>query len=86
MNRYLNQLKEMSVQTRSYLNNVLRVLSRLANTLIGGYPTETISGRAWRDGWWITKWVLDSFWGFFGDKDHCYNSWLIDSQHLDKRP
>jgi hypothetical protein len=68
-------------------NRSLRVTSRLLNTaLLGGYPTETVSGRAWRDDWWVTRWALDNFWRWLGEDNHCYNSWKIDSGHLDRRP
>jgi hypothetical protein len=71
---------------KAYWNNALRVSSRWVNAVIlCGYPTETLSGRAWRDGWWVTVWALDNFWRWFGEKDHCYNSWIIDVTHGDSR-
>jgi hypothetical protein len=67
-------------------NNVLRVSSRWVNAVIlCGYATETVSGRAWRDGWWVTVWVLDWFWGLLGEENHCWNSWVIDATHGDAR-
>jgi hypothetical protein len=70
----------------TYWNNALRVSSRWVNAVIlCGYPTETLSGRAWRDGWWVTVWALDNFWRWFGEKNHCYNSWIIDVTHKDSR-
>jgi hypothetical protein len=65
----------------NYLNNLLRVGSRFLNTLIGGYPTETLSGRCWYEKRIFWVWFLDSIWG----KNHCYDTWLVDFYHKDKR-
>jgi hypothetical protein len=70
----------------TYWNNALRVSSRWVNAVIlCGYATETVSGMAWRDGWWVTVWALDNFWRWMGEKNHCYNSWIIDVTHGDSR-
>jgi hypothetical protein len=70
----------------TYWNNALRVSSRWVNAVIlCGYATETFSGRAWRDGWWVTVWALDNFWRWMGERNHCYNSWIIDVTHGDSR-
>lgn len=53
---------------RDWLKNMLIGLDQLANTVIGGAPDETISSRAWREGWRIVP-LIDAL--FFFELDHC---------------
>jgi len=68
--------------------HILIALDQLANTLLGGWPDETLSSRAWR--WhihgrrsWPRKWI-DKVFALFGDRDHCETSWRneIDRKHI----
>lgn len=68
----------------SYLKSVLIALDQLLNALLGGWPDETFSSRAWR--WhscgtrsWPCK-LLDFIGNKFGDKDHCFQS--FESERL----
>ena len=60
----------------SYAARLLIALDQLGNTLLGGWPDETLSSRAYR---WetagICRWprtVIDAL--FFWDTDHCRQS------------
>lgn len=60
------------------LRHVLIAADQLANTMVGGYPDETLSARAWRRqfdslGWSILREALDML--FFWDADHCLESY-----------
>ena len=67
-----------------YGKSVLIALDQLVNALCGGWPDETLSSRAWR--WHLTgvrSWplrLLDSIARFFGDKDHCRESYESERQ------
>ena len=52
----------------NYLIRIGDAFSQLANTVIGGHPNESLSGRAWRT---QSKWykVIDFVLWF--DKNHC---------------
>lgn len=61
---------------KRYLWNLLIALDQFANTLLGGFPDETISSRMGKQIaagkcklCKLTCWVLDLF-----EKDHCKNS------------
>lgn len=49
----------------SYFRNVLVSIDQLANTLLAGYPDETLSARSWRcrdkKRWFITMKVINFF-------------------------
>lgn len=69
---------------RTYLFNILIALSQLGNTLLGGYPDESMSARAWRTSQKrrfpgvITRPLIDGLffvvtWG--RDKTHCLTAY-----------
>lgn len=73
----------------TYLLNILIALSQLGNALLGGYPDESMSARAWRTGGQgklpgaILRPLIDAFffvvtWG--RDAHHCEDSY--DSEKL----
>ncbi len=58
---------------------MLIALDQLLNTLLGGWPDETLSSRAWR---WelagVRSWprrLIDSLAALLGDHNHCRSSW-----------
>ena len=61
----------------TYGKRVLIGLDQCINTILGGWPDETLSSRAWRwhaDG--VRSWprvAIDAV--FFWDKDHCQMSY-----------
>lgn len=72
-----------------YLLNILIAVSQLGNTLLGGYPDESMSARAWRTGSrgrWpgrVTRPLIDAL--FFvltmgRDDNHCRDAY--DSERL----
>jgi len=74
---------------RTYLFNILIALSQLGNTLLGGYPDESMSARAHRTGSkgrWpgvVTRPLIDGLFfvvTFGKDKNHCQDAY--DSEHL----
>jgi len=75
-----NSMSKKSI--RIYLVRVLIALDQLANSLVGGYPNETLSSRAWRRGqiegkrtWEIFQSFID--WLFKPIEDHhCEQSYL----------
>lgn len=64
------------------IKNILIALDQLLNALLGGYPDETLSSRAWRlyarnnISGKILKPCIDMI--FFLEKDHCYNAFLSE--------
>ena len=69
---------------RKYLLHVLIAFSQLGNALLGGYPDESMSARAWRTAragrlpGAVTRPLIDFvfFVVTFGrDKDHCRNAY-----------
>lgn len=61
----------------AYIKNVLIAFDQLANALIGGWPDESLSSRAWReycsDQRLWPKRLIDALLWF--DKNHCEESW-----------
>ena len=73
----------------TYLINILIALSQLGNTLLGGYPDESMSARAWRTsqkGRWpgvLTRPLIDGLFyvvTFGKDANHCQDAY--DSEKL----
>lgn len=73
----------------TYLINILIALSQLGNTLLGGYPDESMSARAWRTsrkGRWpgvLTRPLIDGLFfvvTFGKDANHCRDAY--DSEKL----
>lgn len=69
----------------SYFRRVLIAVDQLLNALLGGWPDETLSSRAWR---WelsgIHSWprrVIDTL--FFWETDHCQESY--ESERLGRQ-
>ena len=64
----------------------LIALDQVVNTVIPardegfGKADETLSARMWRlrdrPAWGSALVIVDSVFAVFGDRDHCYNSWL----------
>ncbi len=59
-----------------YLMRVVIALDQLVNSILGGYPNETLSGRAWRKGiyqglhgWILVQRFIDLI--FFLQPNHC---------------
>lgn len=52
--------------------------SQLVNTLFGGHPNESISGRAWREQRPWRIWIDRLLWF---DKDHCKTSYENDLKY-----
>ncbi len=66
----------------AYGKAVLIALDQAVNTLCGGWPDETLSSRAWR---WhmggVRHWpcrVIDRAATFFGDTNHCEESFMSE--------
>ena len=62
----------------AYIKNVLIALDQLANALIGGWPDESLSSRAWREycsgqRLWPKR-LIDVLLLWF-DKNHCEESY-----------
>lgn len=56
-----------------YVKRVLIWIDQGANVLLlGGWPDETISARAWREQWRIRPWI-DRL--FFWEPNHCEESY-----------
>lgn len=58
-------------------------VDQLFNTILGGYPDETLSARAFRLQYVHKRWaiicrVIDTI--FFWQKEHCFNSYLNEKQ------
>lgn len=56
----------------TYLKSVAIGIDQLLNTVLGGYPDETLSARSYRkqDAWYY---IINKI--FFWQKDHCRESW-----------
>lgn len=68
----------------SYLKNLLIAIDQLANTILCGWPDETLSSRCWRLSLAGKDWprkVVDTI--FFFDPDHCFQSY--ESERLDRQ-
>lgn len=72
----------------TYLINILIALSQLGNTILGGYPDESMSARAWRTGKQgklpgvLTRPLIDGL--FWFDPDHCRKAYenLMAGKHM----
>lgn len=67
-----------------YGKALLIALDQFINALLGGWPDETVSSRAWR--WelagvrsWPRKFI-DALAMLFGDRDHCRQSFESERQ------
>lgn len=72
-----------------YGKNLLIAVDQLANTVLGGWPDETLSSRAFR---WAVEGVtwpmrgIDAVAGLLGDKNHCERSFDSERQRLQSPP
>ena len=69
---------------------ILIAFDQLINTLLGGWPDETISSRCWRwskDGKrdWPRR-CIDAVARLFGDKDHCWASYISERMGRQQHP
>lgn len=66
----------------TYGKAVLIAVDQLINALLGGWPDETLSSRAWRwEQYDVRNWprrVIDSL--FFWEKQHCYQSYISERE------
>lgn len=66
----------------TYSKKLLIAIDQLINALIGGWPDETLSSRAWRwekDG--VRSWprrLIDRL--FFWEQNHCYQSYQSERE------
>ena len=74
---------------KRYLLNILIALSQLGNTILAGYPDETISARSFRlqessSFWSFCRKIIDII--FFFDPKHCETSAMSEKykKHLPK--
>jgi len=70
---------------QGYFYNISVALDQLLNALFFGFADETLSSRAYRLSlkglWWrwhICKQAIDALALLFGDKDHCYVSFISE--------
>ncbi len=80
----MNKLKQ-------YLKNTLIGFDQLLNIIfLNGYPDETLSSRFfrwYRDGKYILPMqILDKVALFFGDKNHCYESYMSEAKRRQMPP
>lgn len=78
---------------KHYLWQIVIAIDQLVNTLIGGWADETMSSYAWRlerEGkFWGRVWrpTADAFFRlFFGQKDHCRNSYWAERERAQLPP
>lgn len=76
----------------SYVKNVFIAVDQLINTVLGGWPDETLSSRAWRwKGARIRAWpcrIIDLFLFFdrAGSKGHCQLSYESERCRMQMPP
>ena len=74
---------------RQYHRNVLIAWDQLLNTLLGGWPDETLSSRAYRLALVGSPWpmrAIDTMARCFGDKDHCWESYESERKRVQAPP
>lgn len=72
-----------------YGKNILIGMDQLINALLGGWPDETLSSRAYRlavDGVTWPMRVIDALAGALGDKNHCERSFDRERLRLQAPP
>ena len=65
----------------TYLGNLKEAVSQLINCLLGGYPDEMLSARAWRVQAWYRK-PLDMLLG----EDHCRKMYEYEFTRKSQHP
>ena len=68
---------------KAYLLRIGDALSQLGNTIAGGHPNESISGRAYREQR-AHRHLIDGFFAWFGDCNHCRESYMNDVKYAGK--
>ena len=77
---------------KQYILNNLIAIDQLGNTLIGGYPDETISSRAYRAdvggrvAGKIFRPVIDWIFARLGDHDHCHKAFQSEVFRFQQSP
>lgn len=71
----------IKVKNMAWWLAVLIAIDQLLNTILWGYPDETLSSRAYRmDGkkarWTLARKLIDGI--FFWQEEHCYQSFLTE--------
>lgn len=70
-----------------YFYKLAIALDKLLNTVLCGYPDETLSSRAYRSAvleivkkkrWIIAHKIINTL--FFWQKEHCYHSYLAETE------
>lgn len=64
-----------------YHTKIALGFDQFANTILGGWPDETLSSRAWRKRetkvfWRIMRFIIDRI--FFWQKNHCQNAYFLE--------
>ena len=73
----------------NYWKNLLIAVDQLVNALIGGWPDETLSSRAYRmaaDGNPWAMYAIDGLANLFGDENHCETSFESERLRLQAPP
>ena len=73
----------------NYWKNLLIAVDQLVNALIGGWPDETLSSRAYRmaaDGNPWAMYAIDGLANLFGDENHCETSFKSERLRLQAPP
>ena len=65
------------------IRQILMALDQLVNALCGGWADESISARAWRNGW---TWRIRLINAVFFDRRHCQTSYDAEQQRLQLPP
>lgn len=68
---------------KHWVKQVLLAFDQLINAIIGGWADETVSSRAWRRSaylrrWQVTRDLIDTVFGWFGDPQHCFESYTSE--------
>jgi len=68
------------MKRKSYFSNLSISFSQSLNTLLGGYPIESLSSRAYKNQnvyfWHIIRTFIDAL--FFFEKKHCEKTYFKD--------
>ena len=90
----VNEIVDEAIKMRTYsfhAKQILIAIDQVFNTfLFGGYADETMSSHLYRYGLigrylWLRN-LVDWVAGLFGDKDHCYQSYLNEVNQEQEPP
>jgi hypothetical protein len=59
---------------KKFALEILSLVSRLINVLLGGSADITFSARSHVEELWTERWI-DAVFGLFGEEDHCRKWW-----------